>query len=118
VPPATAGPTQGATSSTVRDLGWMHPQGSTYIASLFTPDGRTLNGVASRGKKVFDWVTCSAQGTGCVAVPLSVPAWEPTVNELLLYGSSIRDASGAHFIVGTRFVGGNLKPIMLRVRAR
>ncbi len=80
--PQPAGP------SRVGDLGWFHPDGSRYVASLFRDaSSGTLYGVASPsswGSKTFEWVARRADGSVTIApAPVRlgsvVPPWRRAV---------------------------------------
>jgi len=99
---------------TLTDLGWMHPAGSRYSASMFRDDKTgTLYAVALEGHyggKKAEWITRTAAGQTTVATFPYGSAAEFSAG-VLLYGSMTRDASGRFYVVGTL----NRKPIILRV---
>lgn len=127
VPPSTApGSTATNGPAEIVSVSWFHPNGPTYVASLFTADGAsTLLGL-SRDNLVegasgdFQWLTCDVTALGCRVAPFVLAGAESTaVARGALYGSSTRDARGDLYVVGTgpASSGGN-RPIVLRVRPR
>ena len=107
-------PGAGGGAAEVTDLGWFHPAGSRYVASMFR-DERTgiLHGVAAPNNyhaKQFEWVSRPLESSSRPAVfpfgsatQLPIPA--------LLYGSMARDAAGHFYVVGTM----GDKPLVLQV---
>ena len=123
MPPAAApGQSMNHAPAEVRRIGWFHPGGSRYVASLFTPDGiGTLYGLAANpgdatGGRRFEWLACETSGAKCGVAAFESPAVDSSmVNASALFGSSTRDAQGGHYVVGmTR----GYKPIVLRVQPR
>jgi hypothetical protein len=115
--PPHAGTTAQTTPADVHDLGWIHPRGSSYPASLFTSDGQstifTLAKPASPPNG-WEWVTCPFPALSCTASPIHLHEFNDDVtSRMLLYGSSTRDASGGHYLVG---MGPGYRPIVLRVQ--
>jgi len=113
-PPAGTGP------ATVVGLGWLHPAGARYVASLFTYGGRRyVMGLATEGKDTdagahdhFDWVFYDLEARQGVPVPFVASGYdEPSLRSALLYGSVTRDNAGRFYVVGTR--GG--RPLALQV---
>jgi len=106
--PSVTGP------STVDDLGWFHPRGSMYVASMFRdePSG-ALYGVAMSsnfGGRPFEWVRRMPKGTATVTnLPFGDAAQFP--DDALVYGSMTRDAAGRFYAVGTT----NNKPFLLQI---
>jgi hypothetical protein len=114
-PPSGSGPAVDTMPADVVGLGWFHPDGSAYPASLFTnAAGTTLSSVVQRSYKPFDWVTCDLAHTQCEVASLSIPGVsEQQQRKTLLYGSSTRDATGGHYVVG---IGADYHPIVLRIQ--
>jgi hypothetical protein len=106
--PQTVGPAR------VSDLGWIHPGGPRYVASLFReePTG-TLFGVAqatSDGGRRFDWIARAVVGkTEVATLPFGETLEFPA--GAAVYGSMTRDAAGHFYVVGTM----NYKPVILQV---
>ena len=100
----------------VIDLGWFHPAGARYVASMFR-DERTgsLHGVAapnSNGTRSFDWVSRTPGGeASAVALRFGTGTQLPT--GALLYGSMARDAAGNVYVAGTMAN----KPLIVQVAA-
>lgn len=99
----------------VTGVSWLHPDGPSYPASLFTSDGRTaISSLARRHRRPWEWVTCQVPSLACSTATLVVPGRdEAALNRTLLYGSATRDAAGGHYLVG---VGNDARPVILRVR--
>lgn len=88
--------------ATVTSLGFLHPQGSRYIASLFSYDGKShIMGVSQQGEG-FEWITFNLQSRTAQKRPLMIAYPDRrSVVKHLLYGSITRDRTGAFFVVGT-----------------
>jgi hypothetical protein len=100
--------------STVTDLGWVHPAGSRYPASMFRDD-RTgnLHIVAMPGHyggSRCEWITRSPGGQTAVA-PFRYGDAPEFPGGVLLYGSMTRDTNRRFYVVGTL----NYKPVILQV---
>ena len=100
--------------SRVNDLGWFHPAGSRYVASLFRdPASGTLYGVASpssNGSQKFDWVARHRDGSVSV-VPLPYGSAQSFPDGAVLYGSMTHDKAGRFYVVGSM----HYKPVVLQV---
>jgi hypothetical protein len=98
----------------VSDLGWFHPDGSRYVASLFRDaSSGTLYGVASPsswGSKTFEWVARRADGSVTIA-PLPYGSSPSFPHGALLYGSMTHDTAGRFYVVGSM----EYKPVVLQV---
>ena len=113
-------------SAVVSRVGWLHPNGATYVASLFTPDGsdRLLalahNVIAEDATGSYQWLTFELKTGVSRVAPFSVPNMDDAViTRLLLYGSSTRDTQGDHYVVGVApSATKNTQPIVLRVTPR
>jgi hypothetical protein len=95
----------------VQPLGWFHPQGETYVASLFTYSGNgELVGV-SPGPPC-EWLVFDLDTHTSTAAPMPVA---DTLQGGLLYGSDTRDELGRLYLVGARTLSGGdeLAPIAL-----
>jgi hypothetical protein len=96
------------------DLGWFHPAGSRYVASMFRdePTG-ALHGVAmpsNYGGQQFDWVRHVPKGpVSSATFPYGDAPQFP--GGALVYGSMSRDSAGRLYVVGTM----NYKPFLLQV---
>ena len=106
----------------VTQLGWFHPDGPNYTASLFADDtGRFLMGVG-RGDwdQPYVWIVYDLQNRTHSVAPFE--AAEPEALDLRrasLYGSQTRDNAGNCYVVGLisggRF-GNDSRPILVQVR--
>jgi hypothetical protein len=112
VPPAPGG----REPATVTDLGWIHPRGTSYPASLFTSDGRqvhTLARSANAATLPWEWVSCQPLAPlECRVRRLEFPSvpFDPT--RAIFYGSSTRDIRGGHYVVGIA----NDRPVVVRIQ--
>jgi len=106
--PNLAGP------STLTDLGWIHPAGPRYPASMFRDEkSGTLYAVAMpshNGGRAFEWVVRAADGKTTVA-PFPYGESREFPGNALVYGSMTRDGAGRFYVVGTM----NYKPVVLQV---
>jgi hypothetical protein len=107
VQPQASGP------SSVTDLGWFHPAGSRYVASLFRdPASGALYGVSAPityGSLKFEWVTHRSDGTVTIAPLLYGDSEFPS--SAVLYGSMTHDKAGRYYVVGSM----NFKPVVLQI---
>jgi hypothetical protein len=105
--------------SKVEPLGWIHPAGKTYVASLFTSDGKKhlmaycLRHTAE-GER-HEWLVFDLEARTSTALPLALPAYDgqPITNPLL-YGSMTRDLKGACYLGGVVNRGTDI-PLIMRV---
>lgn len=86
----------------VSELGFLHPQGSKYIATLFTYDGKShVMGISQNGGG-FEWVIFDLKTARSLVKPLTIAYPDQRIlYRHLLYGSVARDRNGACFVVGT-----------------
>jgi hypothetical protein len=124
-PPAGASEAVDESPATVTSVSWFHPNGRTYVASLFTPDGATTllglshDMLAEGGSGAYQWLTCDLAAVHCRVAPFNVPGTDrDLVSRSLLYGSATRDARGRHYVVGIGPIGGVTGPVVLRVEPR
>jgi hypothetical protein len=110
VPPKDSG------KAKVEGLGWFHPRGRAYIASMFTYDGkRHLMGAYRRRDDSWEWVVFDLQARASKVTPLTIPKLGGKMpHNLLLYGSVTRDDDGCFYLVGTHTGAGRGEPILLR----
>jgi hypothetical protein len=97
----------------VAALGWMHPEGPSYTASLFTWDGEgAVAGVGQRPGKPHEWLTFDLRRHVATSAPLAIDAAEG----VLLYGSLTRDDAGGFWLAGRRRQPGRVyRPLLLRL---
>ena len=125
-PPATPGSASNDGPADVVSVSWFHPNGRTYVASLFTSDGtNTLIGLSrdnlvEGGTGSYQWLTCELAAVSCRVAPFqSSGSVSAAIAGAALYGSSTRDAHGVHYVVGTVPVTGEgNRPVALRVQPR
>jgi hypothetical protein len=104
----------------VEPLGWIHPAGKTYVASLFTSDGQT-HVMAFCQRSALDgptneWLVFDLSSRSSTAVPFELPPADgQPITRHVLYGSITRDDQGACYLVGG--YGQNM-PLILRVYPR
>jgi len=119
-PPASTAGSMNQGAAVVTAVGWLHPNGPAYAASLFTPDGnRTLYSLA-RTSAGYQWLTCPVGGTPqpCRSAAFAVPGVEPAwVGNTAFYGSVTRDAQGGYYVAGSTPVRGGptFEPVLLRI---
>ena len=111
---------RGGRSAKVASIGWLHPQGSRYAASLFTYAGeRYVMGLTTGAKdkeaepRDFEWVVYDLEEGRGTPLPFNIGGEDPPpIGPCLLYGSATRDDQGRFYVVG-RAKGGS--PLMLQV---
>jgi hypothetical protein len=112
-------PVSPSAAATVVNVGWIHPAGSSYAASLFTSDGQSSIATLARAANrpgPWQWVTCSWPAMVCQAHAFHLDsAAIGDTDRMLLYGSSTRDVQGGHYVVG---MGPNYHTVALRVLDR
>ncbi len=96
----------------VGPLGWFHPQGSAYSASMFTLDGRRYLAGIVQHNGAFEWVTYDLQTYHSKAEPFPLVNFGLVPGETLLYGSLACDDAGACYIVGIS----NYRPCAFKVQ--
>jgi hypothetical protein len=104
----------------VEELGWFHPKGKAYVASLFTYDGmRFLMGISSRSvgnEQKYEWVVYDLATRDSLAVPVTIPPIEGRPNQRpALYGSVTRDNKGNFYLGGVHHRDSRDWPILLQV---
>ena len=120
VPPAPAGDAIDESAAPVTPVSWFHPNGRTYVPSLFTTDGtNTLLGLshdilAEGWTGRYQWLTCDLTALRCLVAPFGLSGDPESFSQDLLYGSATRDAAGRHYVVGMA----GFQPIVLRVEPR
>ncbi len=125
-PPGGDGGSIDESPATVSPVSWFHPNGRTYVASLFTSDGtNTLLGLAhdnlaEGANGLYQWLTCDLAAIKCRVAPFNIAGIDASIiSRSLLYGSATRDAAGRHYIVGIgRISSASDAPIVLRVEPR
>ena len=102
-------------ASKIEGLGWIHPSGPSYAASLFPVDGaRYLAAVATVEGAAPQWVIYDLRMQQGRARPLPIKVQDP-----LLYGTSTRDDSGRFYVVGwQKNLPRGHKPVMLQIDIR
>ena len=97
----------------VAALGWIHPQGISYTASLFTWDGAAqVAGVGLREGGRHEWLVFDLRRRVATRAPLDVDPGEG----LLLDGSLTRDDAGGFWVAGRRRLPGHVyRPVLLRL---
>ena len=98
--------------ATITNLGWLHPDGSTYTHSLFTDTtGRYLMGTAKKNRR-YDWVVYDIETRTSQAYPFRVGLDNPRPRRSALYGTAVRDDNGNCYVVG----GDGGTPVVLQIR--
>jgi len=96
-------------------IGWLHPDGAAYAASLFAWAPGWLAGITLRGGR-YEWV---AHDTGLGTSQVSTFD-VGRLNKLLLYGSVTRDDHGRGYVGGWAAKDartGDMRPVMLQIEA-
>lgn len=96
-------PADGKGPANVEELGHFHPEGSTYVGTLFTFSGvRYVVGVAKTRRGTFDWLCFDLMKSESsnVEIELAYPDERPIWRHLL-YGSITRDDAGGFYVAGT-----------------
>ena len=103
------------TTSEVREVGWIHPKGESYTASLFTDDGTSTLYAQSRAyrERKYEWLVYHLANSTVETFPFGVDEPSlPPLKKTLLYGSMSKDFDKNFYVVGTF----NLKtPLLFRV---
>ncbi len=88
--------------ATVRELGWFHPDGTTYAPSLFTFNGeRYLAGVTLLQPRNPQWTVFDLQSERSTAFPFDAKTIkQQPFDRLQIFGSLTRDNQGRFYVVG------------------
>ncbi len=97
----------------VTGLGWFHPNGKSYIPSLFSLGGDNwLAGVARRRPRDFEWIVSDLASGDTAVSPIDTGG----LQRVLLYGSITRDNAGRVYVGGWAAEGANnQRPLMLQI---
>ena len=106
-------------SAKVEDLGWIHPRGESYTASLFTDNGKRLLALSRKDGR-YDWLEydLTARAPKDYAFEVSQPK-PASLDDAQLYGSVTRDSAGNFYVGGAD--GPSSKtyvPILLKISPR
>ena len=103
--------------SQLERLGWMHPSGTAYCASLFAPYGdRFLCGFVNRKDGAFQWSVFDVQNKCSVVLPLDrQSAGLLEQPQLLLYGCDTLDDTKRAYVVGWKRRGQRNVPHAIRL---
>jgi hypothetical protein len=106
-----------AGSSTLTNLGWFHPSGSRYVATMFRdPQRGTLHGAAvvpQTDSRRFEWITRDSTGSATVS-PIPIGDAPQFSHPTMVYGSMTRDTRGRFYVVG----GMRYKPVLLQITSQ
>lgn len=124
-PPARSASVDPASAEVTR-VGWLHPNGAMYVASLFSSDrADTLlalahNIISEGATGKYSWLTFDMKNGVSRVAPFTVPNMDDlVVSRWLLYGSATRDAQGNHYVVGIGSTGTTGSgPLAFRVTPR
>jgi hypothetical protein len=98
----------------VTAMGWFHPDGEAYAASLFSFDGKSLlAGVTLRARR-YEWVVfdLATRIAGAFAFDTR------DLRKLLLYGSISRDNAGRFYVAGwASNASDGQRPVLLQITA-
>ncbi|WP_197456040.1 AGE family epimerase/isomerase [Stieleria neptunia] len=85
----------------IEAIGWFHPDGESYAASLFPLDGERFLCGAVKYQNREQWVSYDLESRTSVSTPLEIKGVpEHGMNSTLLYGSNTRVDDGSCFVVG------------------
>jgi hypothetical protein len=112
--PDRAGP------AAVRELGWFHPDGESYAASLMTFDGKTsIAGLARTKSHGAQWIIRRLDTDETNVVEFDETSKQLMVyGRRLLYGTNTRDNDGNIYLGGQCKRDGASRPILLRASFR
>ena len=101
-------------------LGWLHPGGSRYSASLFCPSGkRYVCGFSQSSNGEIEWVVFDIDNKESTILPISLSGQELLQQPgLLLYGCDTLDDEGSGYVVGWKRVKNGYGPHVLRLEWR
>ena len=105
----------------LRNLGWFHPGGRSYISSLFgDASGRYLMGVAKRRRRNYEWVVYDLETRKSRVLPFEIRGEKGLWHGMsTVFGSATRDPAGNFYAGGKEPVwGGGSTPIVLQITPR
>lgn len=95
----------------VRSLGWLHPKGEAYAATLFSlGDSTKVAGISAQGSG-YDWVVSDLR----IGVSAPFPIDTKSLTSVLLYGSITRDNAGRAYAVGWHGIPRGKGPLILQI---
>ncbi|MGD9854164.1 MAG: hypothetical protein AB7U20_04355 [Planctomycetaceae bacterium] len=102
-------------AASVEELGWFHPEGEAYAASLFTVDGETLLvGQANKPYQPHQWIVYDLASRSSRLAEVAAGEELLALPKLHQYGTHTRDNAGNCYCVG-RIQGESGKdPVILR----
>jgi hypothetical protein len=105
-----------AGSATLHELGWFHPEGESYSASLMTFDGKTsIAGLARTRSHGGQWIVRRLDRDETEVVEFDDASRGLLANgRRLLYGTNTRDDDGSIYFAGRRKRNGQYAPMLLR----
>lgn len=94
--------TFGAKSSKLERMGWVHPDGSAYCASLFAPTGSDyVMGFTQLKNQPFEWFVFDLSQRRSTLLRLDLDSQALAAQkQLLLYGCETLDDAGRAYVVG------------------
>ncbi len=95
----------------VRGLGWIHPKGEAYAASLFSLGDSASIAAISAGQRGYEWVVMDLSTGVAAAHPIDAQG----LKEVLLYGSISRDNRGRAYAVGWHAIARGKGPLVLQI---
>jgi len=110
-------PPTGEGRASLESLGWIHPAGPSYAASLFSYDGqRWLLSAGTRGKGRYEWLSRDQSSGQTLARDLAiVDLFQPLRRDILLYGSATRDFQGRFYLAGRYVWRDDSRPMLMRI---
>ena len=95
----------------VRGLGWIHPKGEAYAASLFSLGDSTSIAAIATSQRGYEWVVMDLRTGISSAFPLDTQG----LKDVLLYGSISRDNRGRVYAVGWQAIPRGKGPLLLQI---
>lgn len=96
----------------INDLGWLHPAGSAYTASLFSLEGGKRLASAARMGNKLEWVEFDLGTKQATVAPLDTKGLQSAA----LFGSGAVDSLGRMYLGGSEArVGGGSQPFLLQI---
>ncbi len=103
--------------SSVQRLGWFHPEGSVYVASLFSPTGsRFVGGFAKQKNQSYEWVVFDIEQRRSTAMALNATSRKLLERDgLIIYGCDTLGDQMQAYGVGWQRIAGGYGPSILQI---
>jgi hypothetical protein len=101
-----------AGAATINDLGWFHPAGTSYTASLFSFEGGNRLATAALLGNKLEWVEFDVKSKQATVAPFDTKGSQVAP----VFGSGAMDSLGRVYLGGTEArAGGGSQPFLLQV---